>query len=247
MPKITIATMTWAHNPQEADLLAASIESLTHSDLPVVVADGGSIEGFTDRLRACHHVSTVIPRLGPGRLVGQIEATLAAAASQHPEYVLYTEPDKQWFFTERLTGFLAAAEPHAGAGILLASRDAPSFQTFPAGQQLTESLFNRLAGDALGVDGDTLYGPMLIRADLVEHVTDLHEDLGWGWRPYLMAVVMRLGHPLVCVDGDFLCPERQRGENDSAARIYRMEQLAQNVKGLAMGLKVDLSHPHFHI
>lgn len=239
--------MTWAHSPQEADLLAASIESLTHSDLPVVVADGGSIDGFTDRLRACHHVSTVIPRLGPGRLVGQIEAAMAAAANQHPDYVLYTEPDKQWFFTHRLDGFLQAAEQNVGAGILLASRDADSFATFPTGQQLTESLFNQLAGDALGVSGDTLYGPMLVRTDLVEYVTDLHEDLGWGWRPYLMAIVMRLGQRLVCVEGDFQCPEHQRGENDSAARIYRMEQLAQNVKGLAKGFKEDLSHPHFHI
>jgi hypothetical protein len=247
MPKITVATMTWAHNPHEADLLAASIESLTRSELPVFVADGGSIEGFTDRLRAFPHVSTVMPRLGPGRLVGQIEAAMAGAANQKPDYVLYTEPDKQWFFTERLASFLAAAEQYAGAGVILASRNAASFATYPAGQQLTESLFNRLAADALGVDGDTLYGPMLVRTDVVEQITDLHQDVGWGWRPYLMAVTLRLGNTLVCLEGDFQCPEHQRGENESAARIYRMEQLAQNVRGLAQGLKTDVSHPLFHI
>jgi hypothetical protein len=81
----------------------------------------------------------------------------------------------------------------------------------------------------------------------VEQITDLHDDLGWGWRPYLMAVTLRLGHRLVCLESDFQCPEHQRGEDEPAARIYRMEQLAQNVKGLAMGLKADVSHPHFHI
>ena len=247
MPKITVATMTWAHTPREADLLTASIAALAEHGLPIVLADGGSIEGFTDRLRALQNVSTVMPRLGPGRLVGQIEAAMAGAERSEPEYVLYTEPDKEWFFSHGLPGFVQALEQHPGVGVLLASRNAESFATFPSGQRLTESLFNHLAGETLDTEGDVLYGPLLVRTDLVTHITDLHDDMGWGWRPYLMAVAHRLGNAVTCFEGDFPCPEHQRGENDEAARIYRMEQLAQNVEGLALGMKADIVHEKFHI
>jgi hypothetical protein len=88
---------------------------------------------------------------------------------------------------------------------------------------------------------------MFVRADLVPHVTELHEDMGWGWRPYLMAIAHRLGAGVAYHLADLPCPEHQRGEDHEAARIYRVEQLAQNVKGLALGMKADIIHEKFHI
>jgi hypothetical protein len=245
MPTLAIATMTWAREPDEAEQLFGAVEQLSHHGVPVVIADGGStVTGFTDRLRRLPGVSLVLPRLGPGRLVGQVQAALEGAENLGADHILYTEPDKHEFFSGGLDDFLATLSSQPDAGMLLASRNAASFATFPAGQQLTESLFNRLAAEALGVASDTLYGPLLLRSQLVPHITHLHEDLGWGWRPYLMALTQRQGLPIVCREGAYPCPPAHREEDDLEARIYRMEQLAQNVRGLALGLKASLSLTH---
>jgi len=237
--------MTWARAPEEAEQLFNAVEQLSHHAVPVVIADGGStVSGFTDRLRRLPGVSLVLPRLGPGRLVGQIQAALEGAENLGAEHILYTEPDKHEFFSRSLDDFLVTLQAHPDAGMVLASRDAASLATFPAGQRLTESLFNKLVEEALGVHGDTLYGPLLLRSELVSHVTHLHEDLAWGWRPYLMAVTHRLGLPIVCHEAAYPCPADQREENELEARIYRMEQLAQNVRGLASGLKASLHLTH---
>ncbi|MGV3724698.1 MAG: hypothetical protein ACO1SX_27690 [Actinomycetota bacterium] len=245
MPTLAIATMTWARAPEEAEQLFGAVQQLSRHGLPVVIADGGStVTGFTDRLRGLPGVSLVLPRLSPGRLVGQVQAALEGAEHLGAEHIFYTEPDKLEFFSASLDDFLATLSSQPDAGMLLASRDPASFATFPAGQQLTEALFNRLAEEALGVASDTLYGPLLLRSELVPHITHLHEDLGWGWRPYLMAITQRLGLPIVCREGSYPCPAAHLEEDDLDARVYRMEQLAQNVRGLASGLKASLNLTH---
>jgi hypothetical protein len=245
MSNLAIATVTWARAPEEAEQLFGAVEQLSHHGVPVVIADGGSsVTGFTDRLRRLPGVSLVLPRLGPGRLVGQVQAALEGAGNLGADHILYTEPDKHEFFSGSLDDFLTTLESQPDAGMLLASRDAGSFATFPAGQQLTESLFNQLVQEALGVASDTLYGPLLLRSELVSHITHLHEDVGWGWRPYLMAITQRLGFPIVCRQGNYPCPTAHLEEDDLEARIYRMEQLAQNVRGLALGLKASLTLTH---
>lgn len=235
------ATITWARTESEAALLCEGLRLLSAHGLPVVAADGGSLAGFTERVRGLPNLSLAPYQPGQRpRLVGQVQAALAGAAALGADYVLYTEPDKRWFFAHRLEAYLDALPQDAGVGMLIAARDERSFATFPAGQQLTETLTNQLLGEALGRAGDYLYGPLLIRADLVPHVCRIREDVGWGWRPYLMAVCRRLGLPIGLHTADHPCPEEQRGEDDAASRVYRMEQMAQNVKGLALGLKTPL-------
>jgi hypothetical protein len=124
--------------------------------------------------------------------------------------------------------------------VIVAARNAESFATFPQGQQLTETLLHRLCAETWGIDGDFTYGPLLIHPDLVPYVEAITDDIGWGWRIYLMAICQRLGKRIALYTADLPCPIEQRGENDMRHRIYRMEQLAQNVKGLALGMKVPL-------
>jgi hypothetical protein len=126
------------------------------------------------------------------------------------------------------------------AGIVVPMRDEASFATFPAAQRLPESLFNRLAAATLGLPSgaDVLYGPLLIHGKLVPHVSRIEEACGWGWRTFLLAVCHRLGVPIRTWTADLPCPEDQRGENDEAARLYRIAQMAQNVRGLELGLRV---------
>jgi hypothetical protein len=108
---------------------------------------------------------------------------------------------------------------------------------------LAEALLNQLCSRAFEQEeeGDYLYGPLLIRTDLVPYVRRVPVELGWGWRIYLVAIAVRLGVGVPCWVTDLPCPEEQRGEDGADARIYRIEQMAQGAAGLAAGLKAD---PH---
>jgi hypothetical protein len=207
----------------------------------VILADGGSISGFADQLRGIPGVTvSATPGTGP-RLVAQVRLALTMAGNSGSPYVLYTEPDKQAFFEHRLMSFLdTVTASRADTGISFPARDAASFATFPPGQQSTERLFNDLASETLGITSDFLYGPLLIRSDLLPHLEDLPIDLGWGWRIFLLTVTHRLGLPLLPWVADLPCPSEQRGEDDEQSRTYRIEQLAQNVRGLALGRKKSL-------
>jgi hypothetical protein len=242
--KVVIAAPVLARNTDEAERLLSSVTALTGYGLPVILADGGSAPGFVDRLRAIPGVTAVLSVSDPDlRMVAQVQAAMRRAAEYAPDYILYTEPDKHDFFRTAFGSFANAQnvtvpEP----GIIVAARDIASFATFPAGQQLTESLFNTLGANVLRLPTgtDLLYGPLLLHADLARHIDLLRENVGWGWRPFLMAVCRRLTMPLAVYTGDLPCPEDQRREDDEPARIYRMEQMAQNVRGLALGLKSAL-------
>ena len=240
MMHIAVATITRVRNPTEADLLLSALQALARHELPVAVADGGSGAGFLERLRAIPGVTTARPQVGRIGLVAQVQSALAAAGESNPGYIFYTEPDKLWFFENRLTDFLAQLARHPGAGILVPARDSPSFATFPDGQRFTESLLNQLCSRVFEQEGDYLYGPLLVHADLAPYVQKVPFDLGWGWRIYLLAIAMRLELGVRCWLADLPCPIEQRGEDDASARTYRIEQLAQGTAGLAAGLKVDL-------
>lgn len=236
-----IAAPVWARDAGEADRLHAALRSLAQHRLPVVLADGGSEESFLGRLADLPHVQLAPARPTPApRLLGQIQRALAQASTLGPRHVLYTEPDKQWFFENRLADFVAQATHTNPAGVVLAARDTSSFATFPPFQRATESLFNQLCLEALGLEGDFLYGPFLISDALLPHLARIEEDLGWGWRPFVIAVAHRLGLPVSFVVADLPCAREQRGEDDSQSRLYRLDQLAQNVKGLAHGMRYSL-------
>jgi hypothetical protein len=238
---VAIATMTLARDEREADGLIGALTALADYGLPIFVADGGSVPPFLDRLQDIPHV-TVTPYRPHGRprLLHQVKTAVAEASATSPRYILYTEPDKAWFFQHRLWQFMTHAFWIDEPGVVLASRDGQSFGTFPRGQQVTEALTNRLAAEVLGPEGDYSYGPLLLRTDVACHLAGLTDDVGWGWRFYVMAVAHRMAAGLRHVTIDLPCPPEQRDENDLSHRLYRMEQMAQNVRGLALGLKLPL-------
>lgn len=237
--RVAVAAPVWARGPEEASLLAASLTALSRHRLPVVLADGGSESGFLRQIAALPGIQ-IHAREEPG-LLGQVRLALEQAAALGVDTLLYTEPDKRWFFDHRLSDFLESAR-HCPPAVHIAARDADSFATFPAGQQLTEDLTNRLCDAAFGLGGDYLYGPLLLPASLVPHLAALPADIGWGWRIALLAVAQRRELPLLSYVADLPCPPEQRGEDEERSRLYRIEQMAQNVRGLALGLKTPLSH-----
>jgi hypothetical protein len=164
-----IAGPILARNTDEADLLVQSVEQLAEHG-PVILADGGSVDGFTGRLSRIAGVE-VSPTPGAGpRLVAQVRQALTMAADRGATTVLYTEPDKRWFFENRLSDFLSST---GNDGVCLPARDAPSFSTFPQGQQTPERLFNALAGETLGIETDFLYGPLLLPAKLIPFLSEV--------------------------------------------------------------------------
>ena len=219
--------MTLARDDRQADTLLDALRSLARHHIAIFVADGGSPQPFVDAL-ARIPVTLVPPR---GRhLVGQVEASVHAAAATGAPFILYTEPDKQTFFDTHLDGFLAAAPRDRDVGIALAARSNAAFETFPAFQQRTERSFNELCGEIVGEQTDYLYGPFLLNAALVAELADLDASVGWGWRPFLFNRARRRGYRIAWFAGDYACPIDQRGDQE---RAHRLRQLSQNADGLA--------------
>lgn len=244
-PEIVVATITLARNDAESQRLTQAITALADHGLPIIAADGGSTAEFVNGLHRIPNLTIrpYQPSAAP-RLLSQVKSALTGATSLNPAYVLYTEPDKQWFFEYRLKTFVEQALAGVPFGVAIAARDEASFLTYPSFQYYTEMVTARLSAGVLGQAGDILYGPLLLNPALIPYVESLTEDVGWGWRPFAMVVAQRLGLPVISITLDLPCPIDQRNEDDKKARLYRLEQLAQNAKGLVLGARWPLKGSH---
>jgi hypothetical protein len=238
MRATAIATMTSARNEREAALLGASIEQLGNLGLPLYAADAGSTAAFTERARRITQLE--IWQAGT-TLVQQIKACFRRALQADHGVVLYTEPDKKEFFESGAVSFLEAAETFHADAICIAARNQEGFATFPPGQRSCERAFNDLADNALGITPDLLYGPLVLDLEFaVPCLDEAPDDLGWGWRTYVIARCVLAGKRVSNVTAPFCCPLEQRIENRQD-RVYRLTQLKQNVEGLRLALEQTLS------
>jgi hypothetical protein len=234
MKATAIATMTAARNEHESAVLAAAIETLSGHGLPIFAADAGSIAAFTDRVR---HLPQLELWPEGTTLVRQIRACFRRVLKTDHRVVLYTEPDKKKFFESAVACFLRRTGVHEAATVCIAARDRESFATFPPIQQSAERAFNDLANSVLGITSDFLYGPMLLDLEIAAPYLDqVPDDLGWGWRTYLIARCVLAGKQVASIVGPFCCPLEQRTENGKD-RIYRLTQMKQNVEGLRLALE----------
>ena len=230
---VAIATITLARTEIEAGKLRASLTALSALGLPVFVADGGSPDTFLCEISQLPHVSL---RTGAKGLVGQVKHAMHAAAESGAELLVYTEPDKKEFFTSGISSLIEQAAGD-GASMVFASRNPEAMATFPDGQRKIEQSFSDMAADFLGFQADLLYGPLILRRAFASRMLpEIPDDVGWGWRPYLMARARRMGHTASPHEGPFECPPDQRGEDDETSRLYRLKQLIDNVRGLHCGL-----------
>jgi len=222
--------MTLAQDEPHAQTLLAAMRALARHNPTIFAADGGSSQPFVDA------VARVPATLVPPRarnLVGQVIASLHAAAATGAPFILYTEPDKQSFFETHLDRFLAAAPRDSDVGIVLAARSSAAFATFPAFQQRVERSFNELCSDVIGERTDYLYGPFLLNSALVAELAGVDASIGWGWRPFLFNLARRRGYRIASISGDYACPIDQRGDEE---RAHRLRQLSENADGLARSL-----------
>jgi hypothetical protein len=233
MQAVTVATVTLARNAAEEKLIVGALGAL--KAYPVITADGGSRPRLISSLHKLG-VQIVCPKRKG--LVCQVKASLRAALdASHNPFVLYTEPDKILFFNKNLETFLAhATKEHAH--IVLASRNTRSFNTFPAGQLQSETFMNDATAVALGQTGDYCYGPMLLTRAAAESALDSPENLGWGWRFWLLGRSHLKKQRFRFVESSLPCPKDQRKENMREDQLYRFKQLKQNLEGLFLGLNL---------
>lgn len=228
-----VATITRARDDREANLLLASLGALTDARLPVFVADAGSVPFFAPAVKRLPNLEFAVRG---DTLVQQVKAAFHRAAASGAHIVIYTEPDKRAFFESGLPPFVRQAGS-LNAAVVIAARDAGALATFPQGQRRMEAMFRELCALFLGSVPDVLYGPLALRPDLVTPFIDAApDDLGWGWRPYVIARAIRAGLPVSVHEGRFPCPPEQQAEDDAAARIYRLRQFHDNVRGLQQAL-----------
>lgn len=233
--EVAVATMTWARDAGEERLLRESLPVLADFGAPVFVTDGGSGRPFLDFLQALPNFR-VFEAGAPG-VWPQARTSINAAADADADarFILYTEPDKRDFFREGLRGFVSGAQAAEDVGVVLASRSAESFATFPEFQRHTETAINRCCAEVLGVEADFTYGPFLLNRALVPRLSRAVDEIGWGWRPYAFGTARALGYRVLHVEAHLPCPPEQR-EDDRAERLYRVKQLGQNIQGLVSSM-----------
>jgi hypothetical protein len=229
---VAIATMTRVRDPNEEQSVRRSLSALVAAGAPLAISDRGSSTRFVDWMRHLPSV-TVIRR--SDSLVGQVRASLAAAADTGRPFILYTEPDKRDFFKHHLAGFVERASGARTIGVQLAARSEPAFTTFPPFQRLAEANASALCQRMIGTDTDYFYGPFLVRRELSRLPVSASSDLGWGWRPFLFVAARRLGYRVIGLPGDFECPRDQRRET-RLDQEHRLMQFSDNMRGLLDGV-----------
>lgn len=234
-----LLTITRANDQPEADLLRECLVAAAARCEMVVAADSSTTANLQQQINnvpnlQLHRVDSTVPRT----LVGQLITAIRHLPEPAPEWVVYSEPNKLEFFQRHLEPFIAKASTETTTGVVLAARDRAGFQTFPRGQRLTERATNRLAGVLLGMAGDYCYGPMLIRTELLRRLKTEPDifNLGWGWRFLVMGWAVRSSLEVRHITLPVSCPLHERDEDDHAARLYRLQQMGQNLEGLHRGL-----------
>jgi hypothetical protein len=236
-PNLVIATITLARNGAEEKLLVESLTQLASLNIQVFITDGGSSDSFLQYLRSIPHFSLSTTQVKG--VWAQAKNSLLEASQADSDFILYTEPDKFLFFSLFLPQFITQPLHQEQTGILLASRSEAGFASFPSFQQMSERAINNCCKEIINQFFDYTYGPFILNKKVVPYLRLVHEDIGWGFRPYLFGIARRLKLTIESYEGDFTCPDEQT--TDSAAeRIYRMRQLSQNIQGLVLSTSVPI-------
>ena len=234
---VTIPTISWARNEEEESLLQASLQQLNGLRIPIYLTDGGSGPSFIEFLNSLSQV-TLLKAEGKG-VFAQARKSIGEAYRSGAPFIFYTEPDKGSFFQQSLPHLLQTVQPNEQTGIVLASRSAEGYATFPPFQQMTETTINNCCAEVTGYAVDYTYGPFLFNRVLAPYLERVQEDIGWGWRPYVFILAKRLGLNIESVAGPYACPPDQR-EDSPGERIYRMKQLTQNLQGITMAATMPM-------
>jgi hypothetical protein len=235
---LSIATMTWARDPDEENLLRKSLKQLATFQLPVFITDGGSNAGFIHFMKSFPNFF-VLEASAKG-VWAQVKNSLKIAHDSGSAFILYTEPDKYDFFLNGLPQMLDEPFLSDASGVLMACRSAAGFATFPAFQQMTETTINNCCAEIIRDNLDYTYGPFILNRQLVPYLNFVETDIGWGWRLFTFCVAKQLGYKVEAYMEEFSCPVEQR-QDSARERIYRMRQMEQSIQGVVLSTTVKLA------
>jgi hypothetical protein len=86
----------------------------------------------------------------------------------------------------------------------------------------------------MGRSFDYSYGPFLLKVALVDQLSGLEDDIGWGWRTHAFGTAHRMELAVQHIVAGCSCPADQR---EDCERSYRMLQRAQSIEGLVLSTK----------
>jgi hypothetical protein len=231
LAQLCIATISWARDEGEEQLLRESFNHLARLNVPIFVTDGGSPDSFLQHLRSMPQV-TLLSSATKG-VFYQAQNSAQAAYEHGTPWILYTEPDKVDLFATLPDILQEQIQVTNDSGVCLLSRSPAAFATFPSFQQMTETAINHCCQELVGLDVDYTYGPFVFNRLLSPTLQNIRENLGWGWRPYLFTIAKTMGLQVRSVETGVGCPRDQRRDSPNE-RIYRMKQLEQNIRGLVL-------------
>jgi hypothetical protein len=239
LKQLVIATICWARDETEEELLRRSLKELSGLGIPVYICEGGSKPSFVNEISRLPNFILFQP-IEKG-LWTQALNSLQHAFSSEATFVLYTEPDKLDFF-KTLRQWLNDVNVNEQTGVVLASRSTEAMNSFPAFQRMTEATINNCCAEIIGQPFDYTYGPFILNRKIIPLLESLPKEIGWGWRPYAFNIAVRLGLQVTSSVGDYYCPPDQQAD-DATERIYRMKQLTQNIDGLVLSTSVPVKLP----
>lgn len=84
-------------------------------------------------------------------------------------------------------------------------------------------------------EADYCYGPILLNRAAAALALAAPENLGWGWRFWLLGRAAHQKWKFGAIELPVPCPKDQRNENSRENQLYRIKQLRQNLDGLFLG------------
>ncbi len=231
--KICIATVTWARNLSEKKIILKTLKMLSELGYPIVVADErNAATPLTADLKKIKNVK-VFTASGFDKKA-KLSLSRAAAIS---DYIFWIEADKFEFAKNHAKNFINHYLKNP-CGTLLPGRSASSFFQYPKFQQTLEKFLFYITAELLSKPLlDVCYGPRIFPSVLVEFLSHLKRDIGFGFQAYLLAINSRLNLPVNQINYKISPPPDIQSAN--VIKLYRLQQAQDWIEGLNQGLGVN--------
>lgn len=231
---LAFATIVRGRDEAETALEQSTVTALAELGYPVCIASIRPGERNSDLL--LDQTRVIALPFAPTTVGDQLRAALHLAASLAP-HVFYLAGDKADFSATLMTilpGLLESIT--ADDALINFGRTALAMDTFPANQRRTEAVINRVVATLTGAEIDAAYSAYIYCHGLAAAAEQTARFPGLQPLGWLIGQARRSGGRIRQVTGGYACPLAQRGENDDAAKAYRIAQCAQFLEGLTSSL-----------
>lgn len=235
-PEISIATFSWARTADEKVIVLRALKKLASFGLPVTVVDQARSRFPLER-EAGKIKNIRLFKLNKHGLDSQARKSFQEAAKLG-DYIFYTESDKLDFIENHAERFLKEFYKNP-RGMLLPARSKASFLRYPIFQQEMERFLWKAISALLNIKmNDFSYGPRIFPAFLLPYLSNVNEEINFGFQTFLLAINHRLQLPLRIIKFDAMGPKDVQKGSELIA--YRIRQLEDELRGLRIGGNMTL-------